>query len=127
MTIVYADRFKLNQILLNLLNNSIKYNKEDGNVEIYLEEEPHKEPQYVTIMIKDTGYGVSTENQEKIFEPFYRVKEFASYTEGTGIGLSLVKQHVEDMFGEVGVKSEEMAGSTFWVKFPLKKRNILCL
>ncbi|MGG3560536.1 ATP-binding protein [Neobacillus rhizosphaerae] len=109
---VYADPIRLRQIILNLLNNAIKYNRLNGEVTVcYTYQEEH-----LSIHIRDTGIGIRPEEQEMIFAPFYRINH--AYIEGTGIGLSLVKQLVSLMEGEVGVKSQVGLGSEFWVSLP---------
>jgi CheY-like chemotaxis protein len=110
---VYIDPMRLRQILLNLLENAVKYNNENGIVKITSK---YKEGS-VYIHIKDSGMGIPQNELDKIFEPFYRIKGIK--VDGIGIGLSLVKQLVELMGGELGVESEVGKGSDFWFSFPL--------
>lgn len=113
---VRADAIRLNQVLLNLMSNAVKYNRENGSVVIGCHEiEGHK----LRISIEDTGIGIPLDNQEKLFEPFNRLGAEATEIEGTGIGLSIAKRLVELMAGEIGFKSEVGAGSTFWIDIPL--------
>ncbi|WP_096155091.1 ATP-binding protein [Bacillus sp. FJAT-45066] len=110
--IVYTDQLRLRQVILNLLDNAIKYNNANGKVQIViLLEENH-----VEFKVLDNGYGIKEEEQEKIFEPFYRIKEYN--VEGTGIGLSLVKQLVTMMNGTYGVISKYGQGSEFYFTIP---------
>jgi signal transduction histidine kinase len=74
---------------------------------------------YLAIFVKDSGIGIPKNEQEKIFEPFYRIYHSDYNIEGTGIGLTLVKQNVLEMKGTVGVSSMENIGSTFWIKIPV--------
>jgi signal transduction histidine kinase len=114
-TKVIADRTRLKQAILNLLTNAIKYTDDSGEVIIICE----KEHQKIKVSIKDNGIGIASEDQEKVFEPFYRVFDREKNIEGSGIGLTLVKQFIEGMNGTVGVSSEKGIGSCFWIKLPL--------
>lgn len=112
---IKIDPIRFQQVLVNLLNNAIKYNKKNGTVTLYW----RVDGSYLAIFVKDTGIGIPVEHQENIFEPFYRINHPAYHIEGTGIGLTLVKQNVFEMKGTVGVSSIEGTGSTFWIKVPL--------
>ncbi|MFC0471217.1 substrate-binding domain-containing protein [Halalkalibacter kiskunsagensis] len=114
--VVLADPVRLRQILLNLLENAIKYNRQNGNIMInsYLE----GDDQFVHIV--DTGVGFSVVEYHKIFVPFYRVE--GTEEEGTGIGLSLVKQLVQQMGGNISVRSKKGKGSEFCFSLPLPKK-----
>lgn len=112
---IYADEAKLSQILLNLLDNAIKYNKNGGEVVIKAEDKGD----YIQIDVKDTGIGISDEDQIRIFERFYRVEKARSRElGGTGLGLSIVKHIVHAHKGDVFVKSELGKGSTFSFTIP---------
>ncbi|WP_245947341.1 substrate-binding domain-containing protein [Bacillus taeanensis] len=112
-TLVLADPIRLKQILLNLLDNAIKYNKEGGSVTIFC----HLEGNEQLVHIIDTGVGISVEEYQKVFVPFYRIQ--STKEEGTGIGLSLVKQLVHLMDGEISVTSTKGKGSDFSFTLPL--------
>ena len=113
---VRADRDKLAQILLNLLDNAIKFNKTGGAVEIIAEQ---KEDQ-LRISIQDTGPGIPPEDLPRIFERFYRVDKARSHAiPGTGLGLSIVKHLVEAQHGVVSVESAPGEGSIFRFSLPL--------
>ncbi|WP_288369480.1 PAS domain S-box protein [uncultured Algoriphagus sp.] len=116
---VLADWQRLKQVLLNILNNAIKYNKANGKIEISQFEVLDSEQSKVRIEIKDTGKGIREEDFPKLFEPFERIGAEMSETEGTGLGLAVVKKLIELMQGEVGVESIWGVGSTFWVELPL--------
>jgi len=111
--IVLADPIRLKQIFLNLLENSIKYNKVDGKVMIF----SYLKRSNAVIHIADTGIGLSVEENQKVFVPFYRTKE--TQEDGTGIGLSLVKQLVQLMGGKISVSSLKGIGSDFYFSLPL--------
>jgi signal transduction histidine kinase len=115
-----GDRGKVKQVLLNLLTNGIKYNKEKG--EIYLTVTPHegeedKEPMAL-IEARDTGRGISKEAQTHMFEKFYRVADTAGYTQGTGLGLVIAKRIVEAHGGSMWMHSELGVGTSFFFTLP---------
>lgn len=114
---VYADQMRLRQILLNLLDNGIKYNRENGEIIISCE----SKDDLLTIHVRDTGIGIPLEAQKEIFEPFYRLEN--PFIEGTGIGLSLVKQLTILMGGKLGVESQIGVGSDFWISLPRVRAN----
>lgn len=117
-----ADRGKVKQVLLNLLTNAIKYNKEQG--EIYFSVKPvdsheSRGERMARIEVRDTGRGISKESQKHMFEKFYRAADTAGYTTGTGLGLVIAKRIVEAHGGEMGFESELGVGTTFWLSLPL--------
>ncbi len=113
---VHADRQRLKQVLLNLLTNAIKYNREGGKVFVDCLVLPGAK---IHIRIRDTGPGISPELQKRLFVPFERLGAERSTVEGTGLGLSLSKSLIQTMGGVLGVESELGAGATFWIEFPL--------
>lgn len=118
-TFVMADLQRLKQILINLLNNAIKYNKKEGS--IWISTESNQEPdgkKSVRIYIIDNGIGISKENLPKLFKPFERIGGDQTATEGTGLGLSVVEKLVQLMRGKVGVESKVGEGSKFWIELP---------
>jgi signal transduction histidine kinase len=118
-TTVNGDRGKVKQVLLNLLTNAIKYNKENGSIEVRTARvEAHDEP-FVQLSVADTGYGISKENQRNMFQKFYRVADTAGYTSGTGLGLAIAKHIVEAHEGNIWLESEPGVGSTFFFTLPL--------
>lgn len=118
--ITKADLHKTRQIILNLVNNAIKYNYTGGSVQIYLrkKEKVVNSQESWLIEIKDSGFGIAQEDLDKLFKPFERVGLESKKMEGTGLGLSLVEQFVHLMGGNVGVESEVGKGSNFWVELP---------
>lgn len=111
---IEADYNKLKQVLLNLVSNAIKYNNENGSVTISCN---ITDSDTVRIFVTDTGKGVSEDNMPKLFEPFNRLEHANSAILGTGIGLTISKQLVELMNGEIGVYNNPDHGLTFWVEF----------
>lgn len=114
---VMGDKERLSQVLLNLIQNAINYNKEGGKVTIGYSEYAKE----VRIFVSDTGYGINDEHISRIFERFYRVdKERSRYVGGTGLGLAIVKHIIEAHKSKVTVESEIGVGSTF--SFALQKK-----
>lgn len=115
---INADLQRTKQILLNLINNSLKYNIDGGQVEVGYESVDISGVPYTRIYVSDTGIGINPEYLNRIFEPFERVGAEKSAVEGTGLGLAVVKQLVQLMKGQVGVSSEVGIGSKFWIDLP---------
>ena len=113
---VLADLERLQEVMVNLVGNAIKYTLGSGTVTISHEIKDDK----LIINIKDTGMGISPEAQKKLFEKFYRVQtDQTRDIQGTGLGLFIVKQLIEKMNGSIRVVSEEGKGSTFSFSLPL--------
>jgi two-component system phosphate regulon sensor histidine kinase PhoR len=111
-----ADADRLHQVLFNLVENAIKYGKNDGTVRIGARALAANK---VEVWVQDDGPGIPSEARERIFERFYRVDRARSReTGGTGLGLAIVKHIVQAHGGEVWVKSEMAAGSTFFFTLP---------
>jgi len=118
---IHADPLKFKQIVINLLSNAVKYNREGGSVTI--KSEPVGEDR-LRIFITDTGNGITATDMDKLFNPFERLTYKNSTVEGTGIGLTITRQLVEDMEGAIGVDSILDQGTTFWVDMPLATTEI---
>ena len=115
-----SDEFRIRQILVNLINNAVKYT-DKGTVTLKLGGDYTEDGYELSIAVKDTGKGIREEDQEHLFEAFSRADVKANANiEGTGLGLAIVKSIVESMKGDLGVESEYGAGSEFWVKLPVK-------
>ena len=112
---IRADHDKLKQVFLNLISNAIKYNYENGRVDITLS----ITPEYLRAEVQDTGPGISEEARLNLFQRFYRVPGTEKLASGTGLGLSIVKRIVEAHRGEIRVESEVGSGTTFIVHLPL--------
>jgi PAS domain S-box-containing protein len=110
-----GDATRIKQVIINLLSNAIKYNKPNGEVTICSEISNNK----ITVFINDTGIGIPDDKKDLIFEPFYRIYHPEHNIEGTGIGLTLVKNLITMMGGSVGVSSTESVGSSFWFSLPI--------
>ncbi len=110
---IKADRQRFKQVLLNLLSNSIKYNRQGGSVEIKSEGGSES----VRITVTDSGVGISEEDISKIFTPFERIGADKTTIEGTGLGLAVVKKLMDAMGGNIGVESILNEGTTIWLEF----------
>ena len=105
---------RLRELLINLMENGIKYNEPGGRVDVTVKREPDK----VNIVVKDTGIGIPKESQERVFERFYRVdKGRTRKTGGTGLGLAIVKHIVLLYGGTISLESTPGKGSTFTMTF----------
>ena len=115
---IQGNSNELIMMIKNLVSNAIKYNKDGGFVKVILKDKD----EYANLIVKDNGIGISKEHIDKIFERFYRVDESrtstASGESSTGLGLSIVKQVVDDHKGKIEVKSKIGEGSEFIVTFP---------
>src|SRR5690606_9230182 len=110
-----ADRARLQQILLNLISNAVKYTQPEGRVQVLAEPRDTT----IRIIIQDNGMGISPEDQAHIFERFYRVRRPETDSiEGTGLGLAIVKSLVEAHRGKIGLESRLGEGTTFFVTLP---------
>jgi PAS domain S-box-containing protein len=111
--LVKADRTRLKQVLVNLLMNSIKYNKPQGKVSVAILAIAKGR---LRVSVMDTGVGLSADKLAQLFQPFNRLGQEAGVEEGTGIGLVVSKRLIELMHGAIGVESQEGTGSTFWIE-----------
>jgi signal transduction histidine kinase/CheY-like chemotaxis protein len=112
---VAADHQRLKQILLNLLANAVKYNREGGSVAVRIKALDGR----ARIEVTDTGQGIPQDQLPKLFVPFERLGAEASGVEGTGLGLVLALRLAEAMDGTLGVVSQPWIGSTFHIELPL--------
>jgi signal transduction histidine kinase len=129
LPLVFGDRDKVRQVLLNLIGNAIKFTPEGGRIEIAAmvatlaqpaPDLPADSPRGVRIWVKDSGIGVPLEHQKRVFDPFFQVDNSSTREYGgTGLGLSIVRRLVEAHGGAVWVDSENGKGSTFAFTIPL--------
>lgn len=115
-----SDPTRCRQVLINLIGNAVKFTRE-GGVTVHTQFLNDNASPMVKFSIKDTGIGISSENQKKLFQDFSQGDASASRGfEGTGLGLSISKRLVELMGGRIGVQSETGRGSTFWFTLPYR-------
>ena len=120
---IVTDRLRLNQILLNILSNAIKFTPNGGTISLRVIEKPSASPDKAVFefRVKDNGIGMSEEFQKKIFEAFTREKtSTVSGIQGTGLGMAITKNIVDMLGGTITVHSEEQKGSEFIVELPCK-------
>ncbi len=121
---VLGDKLKLTQILINVINNAVKFTPELGEVSLSAEPLPSTQANGIELqfVIRDTGIGMSAEVQKHIFEPFMRSdNEDANKIEGTGLGLSICQSFVTAMGGTISCESVQGKGSTFTIRLPFEK------
>lgn len=120
--IVNADHTSLKQALLNLLSNAVKYNLKPGTITVSYEVKHNKR---LRINVLDTGKGLSSEQQQQLFQPFERLGAEFSQVKGTGIGLAITRELVKMMGGSVGAESVESKGSNFWIELMLSDEKAI--
>ena len=115
---VYADRYGIERVVLNILTNSIKYTPENGNIKIYVGFVYND----AYIKVIDTGIGIPEEDLSRIFDRFYRVdKARTREMGGTGLGLSIAKEILDKNDGSIDIKSEYGKGTEVVIRVPTKK------
>ena len=110
-----ADATRLRQVLVNLLSNAAKYNRDGGRITVDCQAVPGER---LRLRINDTGPGIPQDRQARLFTPFERLGAEAGGVDGTGIGLALSRQLMQLMGGTLGVESKVGQGSTFWLELP---------
>ena len=109
-----TDKESFRTVFSNLINNSIKYSKPEGFINLTATNNSKE----LSIRIEDNGHGIEKQHLDKIFNRFYRTSKARAHTKGTGLGLSLVKQLISRMNGEVRVESKISKGTSFFVSIP---------
>ena len=118
LPLVMADSDKMKLVFENLLSNAVKYTLNEGKIEITY----RKENEFVVFDIKDNGVGIPYSQQDQVFSKFFRSSNVVRYqTEGTGLGLYIAKNIIEQTGGKLWFESEENVGTTFSFTIPLKK------
>ena len=114
-----ADREEMQRVLTNLISNAIKYNRPQGSISVRTQ----REKGYAKLIVRDTGIGMTAEEKQRLFEEFFRAKNFHTRSiTGTGLGLTLVKKIVDSYAGRIEVDSEYEKGTLFTVYLPMAER-----
>jgi len=114
---VFIDPHQMKIVIENLLENAILYTKKKDKIQIRIK----KQDKNLYFEIKDNGWGIPKEDQKFIFQKFFRSKRIIrEETQGTGLGLYIVKSIIKKASGKIGFQSEENKGSTFWFTLPIK-------
>jgi len=113
----YFDDLRLKQVLSNILNNAIKYNKDDGQVRIWSE----SDDEWVKVFVTDSGRGIPQDQLEKVFNEFETLGQVSLHHKGTGLGMPISRRLMEGMGGRLQVESTVGKGSTFWVEIPRQR------
>jgi two-component system, OmpR family, phosphate regulon sensor histidine kinase PhoR len=117
---VLGSRYRLEQALVNLLANAVKFNRPEGKVRVETKRSETKEGTVIGILVSDTGVGIPSQDLPRIFERFYRVDKARSrQVGGTGLGLSIVRHIVERMNGRVAATSQLGKGTVFTITLPM--------
>lgn len=114
---IQSDRSLMNTVIQNLVENSIKYSKKDGNPVVGISIRRLESDNTLRIKVQDNGIGIDEQDQERIFEMFYRANDDV---QGSGLGMYILKNAVEKLEGEVKLESQLGKGSTFEIKIPIQ-------
>jgi signal transduction histidine kinase len=117
---VFADENRVEQVLVNLVNNAIKYAPASKEIFVIIE----KEDNMAKVSVKDTGPGIPYEKQQHIFDRYYRAEYGGNQNQGLGLGLYISAGIIKKHGGQIGVISEIGKGSTFWFTLPLSEAAV---
>ncbi len=121
--IIPFDPYEIERAVLNLISNALKYTEPGDSIKVKLTEKKN----YINIIVEDTGLGIPQNEHKKIFGNFFRVDDtFYRKSEGSGLGLSIVKFIVKMHNGRIDLKSEKNKGTRFIIKLPQKQENVIC-
>ena len=119
LPLAWADEDRLRQVVLNLINNAIKFTPAGGKITLRAK----KHETSLVVEVQDTGHGINKEDQKWLFEPYHQLGEETTRRRGLGLGLSLSKKLVELHGGQIWVKSQKGKGSTFGFSIPFEATN----
>lgn len=120
--LIEADKTRLKQVLLNLMSNAVKYNKPYG--QLMVSSQVVREG-VLRVNVEDTGVGITEAKQHELFQPFCRLGAEQSNIEGSGVGLVITRQLVDQMGGSIGYEPRKDGGSCFWLELPIIKNGSL--
>jgi signal transduction histidine kinase len=116
------DAEKMKQVILNLLSNAVEFTPDGGRIEIHTENiKEQGKGKGIRITIRDNGTGIDPAMIDKIFDPYFTTKHKSSMHEGTGLGLFIAHQNMQDHGGSIEVKSEAGGGTTFVLTLPAER------
>ena len=115
--VVWADRDRLVQIVINLLQNAMKFTPEEGHITVTVGKDNHR---HAGVAVRDTGPGIAPEFRDKIFDPFFRITQTRSSVKGLGLGLSIVRTLVELHGGTIEARNPDGKGAELYFTLPLK-------
>ena len=115
---LYADKERISQVLINLINNAAKYSNDGKDIII----RSQKKDRFIVISVQDFGIGISKRNQSNVFERFYQTDQSTTYP-GLGLGLYIAKEIVRENGGQIWVKSKIGKGSTFCFSLPIAVKS----
>lgn len=113
---IYADATRIEQVLVNLISNAVKYSPENGAIKIRVETSANE----LKVTVQDSGIGISAASLPRVFDCYFRAHKNDKRFKGTGLGLYISKQIINQHNGEIGASSEEGKGSSFWFTLPLQ-------
>ena len=113
---LYADATRIEQVLVNLISNAIKYSPENGPIKIFVETIANE----LKVSVQDSGVGIPAASLPHVFDCYFRAHKNDKRFNGTGLGLYISKQIISQQHGEIGVSSEEGNGSVFWFTLPIQ-------
>lgn len=119
--LLHVDELRMKQVLINLINNAIKYNRDGGHVDVQVDAITNGR---CRITVRDSGMGIDESRHHEMFEPFNRLGAEETAIEGTGIGLALSQRIVHAMGGDIGFVSKRDLGSSFWVLLDAKAEDV---
>jgi signal transduction histidine kinase len=120
----WMDGDKIKEVILNLLSNAVEFTPEGGKIEIFTKSSDETEkPAAIHIEIKDNGSGISQSMIDNVFDPYFTTKHKSSMHNGTGLGLFIAHQNMQDHHGSIEVRSKVNEGSVFKVTLPIHKTN----
>ncbi|MCY1692750.1 ATP-binding protein [Exiguobacterium sp. SL14] len=114
---VYADEHRIEQVVINLVNNAVKYAKDSEEIHISIESLENE----IKVSVRDFGNGISESLLPHLFDRYYRVEHMSKSYSGLGLGLYICSEIIKKHSGKIGVDSKLGEGSTFWFTLPDKK------
>ena len=117
--VINTDRLRLSQVIMNLMNNAMKFTSE-GSITLGYRLTRQKDELY--FFVKDTGIGIPADQEGKVFERFVKLNTFVK---GTGLGLAICRVIIERLGGTIGVETREGKGSCFWFRLPVREDMLL--